>query len=115
MNYGKASERSRSFSLFWGGVEFSVAGLMFSTVEGKRSSFVKSLGKLEEAGRSIICFHGFPGHLGRGDPARSGNPLNKEVSGGISGSTAVLVSFLATPGLTSSDAVSALDDGRVLF
>lgn len=113
MNYSKASEISKS--LVWGGVELSVAGLMFSTAEGKRSSFVNSLGKPEGAGRSMICFHGFPGHLGRRDSVRSGNPLNKDVSGKVSGSAGVLVSFLATPGLTSSDAVSALYDGRVSF
>lgn len=114
MNYSKASERSRSFISFWEGLEFSVAGLLFSTGEGKRSSFVNSLGKLEGAGMSIISFHGFPGHLGRGDSGRSGGSLNKEVSGRISGSAGVLVSFLETPGFTISDAVSALDDGRVL-
>lgn len=113
LNYSKASERSRS--LVWGCVEFSVAGLMFSTAEGKRSSFVNSLGKLEGAGRSVIRFHGFPGHLGSGDSGRSGDPLNKKVSGRISDSAGVLISFLATPGLTSSDTVSALDDGRVSF
>lgn len=63
MNYSKASARSMS----GGGVEFSVAGLMFSSAEGKRSSSANSLGKLGAAGRSMTCFHGFPGHMGRGE------------------------------------------------
>lgn len=108
LNYFKASVR-------WKSSFFSVSGSMFSAAEGKRSSFVNSLGKLGGAGKPTSCFHGFPGHLGRGDSERSGNPLNKEVSGRISGSAGLLVSSLATPVLSSSSAVSALDDERVSF
>lgn len=110
LTYGKASERSKLVSSFWGGAEVSVVGLILSTAEGKRSSFVNSRGKLEGSGGSIIVFQGVPGHLGRGDSRRSGNP-----SGRSTGSAGVPVSFLATSELTGSDAVSALSDRKVSF